>query len=109
MKTGTFTSAAGAIETIDIGFSPDYFVLINQTTATKLEWFGSDQGDAKNFDLDVDNFTYTSSGGPLATQTGSTPVLTGDTLNTVGKEGLTVAAAFLTTADVCWWAAFKSD
>ena len=118
-QTGTFTSAAGAAETVGVGFAPDKVILFNQNAATgeviKVEWFGALMGDAKEFHatIIVDSGStadasqaYISSGGNVITKTGSTPSISGDTLSFSGEEGFTVATGFLDTADVCWWEAF---
>ena len=88
--TGTFTSAAGAIETITLGCSPAYVKAYNETTNISYELFynGSELADIIT--------------------TGATGVITnGGTTIIAPANGFTVAAASLSTDDVVTYVAFR--
>ena len=122
IKTGSFTSAAGAAETIALGFKPDYVKIFNSTIAVDgimmTEWFGADAGDEVAFNTYRANAggsavsplydaTATTTG-PIST-TSSTPSVSGEALTFSGEEGFTIDADWLTTSDLVWWIAMKSD
>jgi len=90
--TGQFTSAAGAEETITLGCTPCYIKLYNVTTNISYEYF------------------YTGSVSEDIITTGSTGVITtGGTTLATSANGFTVAAAALTTSDVCTYVAYRLE
>ena len=122
IKIGTFTSAAGAAETINTGFKPDYVKVINQNASTDgimmVEWFGATQGDEKAFHTFSSNAagavisplydaTATTTG-PIS-NTGSEPSVSAGALTFSGEEGFIVDADFLDASDVVWYVALQSD
>ena len=118
IKTGTFTSASGTSETIELGFKPDRVDIFNQSATQgeviKAEWFGSAMGDGKEFRYllgasSVIAMAFVSSGGNFITKTGSSTTVTNGVLTTTGKEGFTIDSAFLDASDVVWWEARQND
>ena len=79
---GTFTSAAGAIETITLGYEPSYIEVNNVTASIVYRLYNDGTNTAGYF------------------VTGSTGVITQGGVTLVATEdGFTVAAASLTTSD----------
>jgi len=121
-NTGTLTVTSGSVaEDVAVGFAPDKVVLWSQNATTgekiRVDWFGSDMGDSKQFHTVIvadDGTTsdtsaaYVASGGVVITKTGSTPSISNDSLTFSGEEGFTIAVGFIDTSDVLWWEAYKS-
>jgi len=85
---GTFTSAAGAIETVELGYEPSY-VEVNNVTANTI--------------ARVYNDGTNTAGSSIA---GATGVVTQADATVIATEnGFTVAAASLTTSDVVYYKA----
>ena len=109
-KSGTFTSASGGAESIDLGFAPDKVVLFNQNATTneviRVDWYGSEMGDGKEFKTFISlGASYAASGGNIISATTSSPSVSDGKLSFSGKEGFTIDADFLDSGDVCWWEA----
>ncbi len=86
--TGKFISAAGAIETVTLGYTPSYVKVNNVTTNIVYEYFN-----------DGTNIVGISTAG-------ATGVITqGDASIVKTADGFTVAAATLTTSDVVYFKA----
>jgi len=90
--TGQFTSAAGAIETITLGCEPCYVKVYNVTTNISYELFSDGT-------LTEDIITTGATG--VITTGGATLIMT--------ANGFTVAAASLTTSDVCTYVAHRLE
>lgn len=121
-KVGTFTSASGGEESVNVGFKPDKVELYNQNATTgevvRIDWFGALMGSSNELRTNViaDNGTtsdvnqeYITVVGNVNIQTGSIPSITDGLLSFEGEEGFTVKAGFVEAGDICWWAAYSSD
>ena len=86
--TGTFTSAAGALETITLGYKPSYVEVVNVTTNIVYK-------------------VYTDGTNTVGTATaGATGVITQADVTVIPTDtGFTITAASLTTSNVVYYKA----
>ena len=127
IRVGHFEADGNAV-TLKLGFVPDYFTAINQSAATgeaaKVEWFGDEMGDSKEFQTVIiadngstanTNFAYESSSGVISAVGSTLTVDTGtendddDPVRVTNEMGVTIAASFMDDGDEVWYLAVAAD
>jgi hypothetical protein len=119
--TGHF-EADGGEHDLNLGFVPDYIMIVNANAATgevaKIEcWLDEDVDDysfqtviiADNGSTSGTNWQRVTSNGYLSEYDETTITSTPDPVTVAGGKGVTIAAAFMDDSDEIWYMAIMSD
>ena len=114
--------ADGTDVKIPIGFKPDHMRIFNQgavvTEVAVIEWFGEEQGVAKEFHTIIiadngstsdENHLYQASGEIEALVETSTPAVSNGLLTWSDEWGIQLDASFMDDGDEIWYIATRAD